>query len=62
MIANPRDFAGFVAELRRYPPVFFTGVNTLFNALMNTPGFDAIDFSKLTVTLAGGMALQGWHR
>ncbi len=59
LIANPRDFSGFVAELRRYPPVFFTGVNTLFNALMNTPGFDAIDFSQLTVTLAGGMALQG---
>jgi len=58
LIVNPRDFPGFVAELRRYPPMFFMGVNTLFNALMHTPGFADIDFSRLTVTVAGGMALQ----
>jgi long-chain acyl-CoA synthetase len=58
LIANPRDFKGFVGELRRSPPMFFMGVNTLFNALMHTPGFSEIDFSRLIVTVAGGMALQ----
>jgi long-chain acyl-CoA synthetase len=59
LIANPRDFRGFVGELRRHPPMFFMGVNTLFNALMHTRGFESIDFSQLTATVAGGMALQG---
>jgi long-chain acyl-CoA synthetase len=59
LIANPRDFKGFIKELRQHPPMFFMGVNTLFNALMHTPGFQSIDFSHLTVTVAGGMALQG---
>lgn len=59
LIANPRDFAGFVRELRAHPPMFFMGVNTLFNALMHTPGFTGIDFSHLRATIAGGMALQG---
>jgi long-chain acyl-CoA synthetase len=58
MIANPRDFAGFVKDLRRHPPMFFMGVNTLFNALMHTPGFAQLDFSQLVGTVAGGMALQ----
>jgi long-chain acyl-CoA synthetase len=58
LIANPRDFAGFIKDLRRHPPMFFLGVNTLFNALMHTPGFAQLDFSRLVVTLAGGMALQ----
>ncbi len=58
LIANPRDFKGFVKELRRHPPMFFMGVNTLFNALMHTAGFGSIDFSRLTATVAGGMALQ----
>jgi long-chain acyl-CoA synthetase len=58
LIANPRDFPGFVQELRRHRPMFFMGVNTLFNALMQTPDFDRIDFSRLVVTVAGGMALQ----
>jgi long-chain acyl-CoA synthetase len=58
LIANPRDFAGFVKELRRHPPNFFLGVNTLFNALMHTSGFDSIDFSVLKGCIAGGMALQ----
>ncbi|HEY3809366.1 MAG TPA: AMP-binding protein [Steroidobacteraceae bacterium] len=58
LIANPRDFAGFVAELKAHRPMFFMGVNTLFNALMNTPGFEAVDFSQLKATVAGGMALQ----
>jgi len=58
LIANPRDFAGFVKELGKYPFTFFAGVNTLFNALLNTPGFDRLDFSKLKVSLGGGMAVQ----
>jgi long-chain acyl-CoA synthetase len=58
MIPNPRDFPAFVKELRRHPPNILNGVNTLFNALMNTPGFEKIDFSKLTATVGGGMAVQ----
>jgi long-chain acyl-CoA synthetase len=58
LITNPRDFPGFVQELRRHPPMFFMGVNTLFNALMNTPGFSGLDFSRLVATVGGGMAVQ----
>jgi long-chain acyl-CoA synthetase len=58
LITNPRDFRGFVAELRKYPFAYLSGVNTLFNALMNTSGFDRLDFSHLQVTLGGGMAVQ----
>lgn len=58
LIVNPRDFPGFVAELRKYPFAFITGVNTLFNALLNTPGFETLDFSHLKITLGGGMAVQ----
>ncbi len=58
LITNPRDMAGFVAELRKIPFTAITGVNTLFNGLLNTPGFDQIDFSKLHLTLGGGMAVQ----
>jgi len=58
LIANPRDFPGFVKELSKYRFTFFSGVNTLFNALLNTPGFDRLDFSTLKVSLGGGMAVQ----
>ena len=58
LIPNPRDFRGFIKELRRHPPMFFAGVNTLYNALMNTPGFTSIDFSGLVCTMGGGMAVQ----
>jgi len=58
LITNPRDFPRFVKELSHNPPMFFIGVNTLFNALMNTPGFSALDFSKLVATVGGGMAVQ----
>ena len=58
LIANPRDFAGFVNELAKYRFTFFSGVNTLFNALLHTPGFDRVDFSALKVSLGGGMAVQ----
>jgi long-chain acyl-CoA synthetase len=58
LITNPRDFPGFVAELKKYKFNFFSGVNTLLNALLHTPGFNAIDFSSLRLTFAGGMAVQ----
>ena len=58
LITNPRDFAGFVKELGRFPFSILSGVNTLFNALLHTPGFDALDFSHLRITLGGGMAVQ----
>jgi long-chain acyl-CoA synthetase len=59
LITNPRDFPAFVAELKKYKFNFISGVNTLFNALLHTPGFDQVDFDALRVTFAGGMALQG---
>jgi long-chain acyl-CoA synthetase len=58
LIANPRDFPAFVAEMRAFPPMFLMGVNTLFNALMHTAGFEDIDFKPLVATLGGGMAVQ----
>ncbi|MEO6185224.1 MAG: AMP-binding protein [Steroidobacteraceae bacterium] len=58
MVPNPRDFPAFIKVLRKYPPVIFNGVNTLFNALMNTPGFDRLDFSKFVASVGGGMAVQ----
>ncbi|WP_323118324.1 long-chain-fatty-acid--CoA ligase [Burkholderia alba] len=58
LIPNPRDIPGFVKELARYRVNFFPGVNTLFNALLNHPGFAALDFSGLRITLGGGMAVQ----
>jgi long-chain acyl-CoA synthetase len=58
LITNPRDFPAFVAELKKYKFYFISGVNTLFNALLNTPGFESIDFSALRLTLGGGMAVQ----
>jgi long-chain acyl-CoA synthetase len=59
LITNPRDFPGFVAELKKFKFQFISGVNTLFNALLHTPGFESVDFSALRVTLGGGMAVQG---
>ena len=58
LITNPRDMAGFVKELSKVKFTFITGVNTLFNALLNTPGFAELDFSSLKVALGGGMAVQ----
>jgi long-chain acyl-CoA synthetase len=58
LITNPRDFAGFVKELTKTKWTVITGVNTLYNALMNTPGFDRIDFSRVKLALGGGMAVQ----
>jgi long-chain acyl-CoA synthetase len=58
LITNPRDFKGFVAEMRKHRFEFISGVNTLYNALLNTPGFEALDFSALRMSLGGGMAVQ----
>jgi long-chain acyl-CoA synthetase len=58
LITNPRDFPGFVAELRRYPFAYLSGVNTLFNALLHNSDFKSVDFSHLKITLGGGMAVQ----
>jgi len=58
LITNPRDMPGFVKELQGVRFTVLTGVNTLFNALMNTPGFEQIDFSSLKLSLGGGMAVQ----
>jgi long-chain acyl-CoA synthetase len=59
LITNPRDFHGFVRELKKFPFTYMSGVNTLFNALLHTAGFETVDFSHLRVTLGGGMAVQG---
>ncbi|CAG1002754.1 partial long-chain acyl-CoA synthetase, partial [Rhodocyclaceae bacterium] len=58
LITNPRDIPGFVRELGKYPFSVMTGVNTLFNALLNHPDFAKLDFSSLKVALGGGMAVQ----
>ncbi|GAA0703938.1 AMP-binding protein [Dokdonella soli] len=58
LITNPRDMPGFVREIRSTGFTALTGVNTLFAGLLNTPGFDQVDFSKLHLTLGGGMAVQ----
>lgn len=58
LITNPRDFKAFVGDLRKHRPMFFMGVNTLFNALMDTPDFERINFSGLVATVGGGMAVQ----
>ncbi len=67
LITNPRDMPGFVKELRKVRFTAITGVNTLFNGLLRTPGFDRLDFGALRLSGAGGMAVQravaeSWHR
>ena len=58
LITNPRDMPNFIKELKKYPFTALTGVNTLFNGLLNTPGFEDLDFSTLKMSLGGGMAVQ----
>ncbi len=58
LITNPRDMPNFVKELSKYKFTVMTGVNTLFNGLLNTPGFSELDFSTLKMVLGGGMAVQ----
>lgn len=58
IIVNPRDIGSIIKEFQRYKISLMTGVNTLYNALLNHKGFAACDFSKLNIVVAGGMALQ----
>ncbi|MGF7453940.1 long-chain-fatty-acid--CoA ligase FadD [Pasteurella bettyae] len=66
LITNPRDIDGLVKELKKYPVAAITGVNTLFNALLNNENFKEVDFSQLKLAVGGGMAIQQsvaqrWH-
>jgi long-chain acyl-CoA synthetase len=58
LIPNPRDMAGFIKELSKYQVNSFPAVNTLYNGLLHSPGFDKLDFSKLKTSFGGGMATQ----
>jgi long-chain acyl-CoA synthetase len=58
LIPNPRDMAGFIKELAKYQVNSFPAVNTLYNGLLHSPGFDQLDFSKLKISNGGGMAVQ----
>ena len=58
LIANPRDIPGFVKEWSKYPVSVATGVNTLFNGLLNNADFAKLDFTTMKVALGGGMAVQ----
>ncbi|WP_100642843.1 long-chain-fatty-acid--CoA ligase FadD [Alteromonas facilis] len=67
LITNPRDMPAFVNELSKYPFAVLPGVNTLFNGLLNCPGFSELDFSHFKFGLGGGMAVQRpvaekWHK
>ncbi len=58
LIVNARDLPALIKEWRKYNPTVLTGINTLFNALLNNTEFASLDFSKLKVTSGGGMAVQ----
>lgn len=58
LITNPRDIPTFIKTIRHSGFTAITGVNTLFNALLNHPDFKSVDFSKLKLALGGGMAVQ----
>jgi len=58
LITNPRDLDSFIKELKKYPFTFISGVNTLFNGLLNHPKFREINFDFLKVSVGGGMAVQ----
>lgn len=67
LITNPRDIPGLIKELKKYPVVAITGVNTLFNALLNNEMLREVDFSNLRLTIGGGAAIQRavaerWHK
>lgn len=58
LITNPRDMPAFVEEWSKWKVTVFTGVNTLFNGLLHTPGFEDLDFSELVYSVGGGSAMQ----
>jgi long-chain acyl-CoA synthetase len=58
LITNPRDIPGFVKELQKHPFTAITGVNTLFNALVNNEDFHELNFANMKLSVGGGMAVQ----
>jgi long-chain acyl-CoA synthetase len=58
LITNPRDMPGFIKELGKHKFTAITGVNTLFNGLLNQEAFGKLDFSSLKIAVGGGMAVQ----
>lgn len=58
LVPNPTDMPGFVDVLKKTTFTFFTGVNTLYNGLLHTPGFEKVDFSKLKFAMGGGAPVQ----
>ncbi len=58
LITNPRDMKGFIKELSKYPFTAISGVNTLFNGMVNTPEFADLDFSHMKLSLGGGMSVH----
>jgi len=58
LVTNPRDMPAFVDVWKNTPATMFTGVNTLFNGLLHTPGFEQVDFSSLKLCIGGGAAVQ----
>lgn len=58
LITNPRDMKAFIKDLKKYPATLITGVNTLYNGLLNQPDFSNVDFSQLKTAIGGGMAVQ----
>jgi len=58
LVTNPRDMPSFVELWKNTKATVFTGVNTLFNGLLHTPGFSGVDFSSLKLTIGGGAAVQ----
>jgi long-chain acyl-CoA synthetase len=58
LIINPRDLKAMIADMKKYPCNFISGVNTLFNAMLHAPAFAEVDFGNLKITLGGGMAVQ----
>lgn len=58
LITNPRDMKAFIGELKKYPFTAISGVNTLFNGLLNQSDFASVNFSKLKIAVGGGMAVQ----
>ena len=58
LVTNARDIASVIKEFKNHKITLMTGLNTLFNALLNNPEFSKVDFSSLKATVSGGMALQ----
>jgi len=58
LITNPRDMKAYLADLRKNPPHYLTGVNTLFNGMLHHPDFEKISWSQMKISIGGGMAVQ----